>query len=294
MADKKISELTEVTTLSDTSLITAVDLTRAAGDENVKIQKSNLQTDLTPTLQEVITADPTATSKMFLNESSSSIEFQKFGGRIGSINHDTFGVYLRSEGFGRNTEYRNGQILVDGFNINIPQKVGSFSVIGGNYDASLNSPLLSNSDTFKSGVYFIVTVAGTVDFGAGNITFGVGDIVANDGIVWFKEVDNNQSTTETATYSATSTTVTTLDLDTFDSIYQILTTNTDIQWSNTPASGESFVKPLEVIGAFSLTFTTSTKVIGTYVDDGTTVNIITVNFANYPTVGLRTTVMITQ
>jgi len=97
---------------------------------------------------------------------------------------------------------------------------------------------------------------------------------------------------ETATYSATSTAVTTLDCDTFDSRYQILTVNTDIQWSNTPASGESFVKTLEVIGTFSLSFSTSTKIIGTYNDDGSTVNIITVNFANYPTVGLRTTVMI--
>ena len=251
-----------------------------------------------------------------------------------------------------------------------------------NYNASTNTPPLSNTDTFRKFVIYYVSVAGTQDFGAGNITFEVGDYVINNGSVWTKFIDNNQSgtqnlqevtdvgatttnntsiqgvltvgdgsdaiinlndgqngklaadgttfeivhdiaiqfdaplvtvnpptvdesvstkkyvddaisnRTETATYSATSTAVTTLDCDTFDSRYQILTVNTDIQWSNTPASGESFVKTLEVIGAFSLSFSTSTKIIGTYVDDGTTVNIITINFANYPTVGLRTTVMI--
>ena len=44
MANKKISELTAVVTLPDAALITAVDLTRAAGDQNVKIAKSDLIT----------------------------------------------------------------------------------------------------------------------------------------------------------------------------------------------------------------------------------------------------------
>lgn len=99
-----------------------------------------------------------------------------------------------------------------------------------------------------------------------------------------------------ATRSLTSTAITTLDLadkTTFgDSHYQVLTTNTDIQWSNTPDVGETEVRTLEVIGAFSLSFSTSTKVIGTYIDDGTTVNTITVNFANYSAAALRITVLI--
>jgi hypothetical protein len=102
-------------------------------------------------------------------------------------------------------------------------------------------------------------------------------------------------TPESATYSATSTAVTTLDLDVIgDSHRQLLTVNTDIQWSNIPTVGITSVRTLDVSGAFSLTFTTSTKVIGTYVDDGTTINLITVNFAFYPTEGLRITVLITQ
>lgn len=261
------------------------------------------------------------------------------------------------------------------------------------YNVSTNNLNLSDSDVEMDGFECVVEVAGTRDFGSGNIVLGVGDVLANNGSIYYKKVDNNQVGTtptiqevltegneitrntqvnfkglvsdavfsnnfgtlnlnasgleiesnttsskllfnadtigisaqndyssyttgttafdekiyaqrkyvddavaaagsETATYSATSTAVTTLDCDTFDSRYQILTVNTDIQWSNTPAIGESFVKTLEVIGAFSLSFSTSTKIIGTYNDDGSTVNIITVNFANYPTVGLRTTVMI--
>ena len=42
MADKKITELTEVSSLPDEALLTGVDTTRAAGDRNVSIQKSNL------------------------------------------------------------------------------------------------------------------------------------------------------------------------------------------------------------------------------------------------------------
>jgi len=42
MADKKVSQLTEVTTLPDNSKLYAVDLSRAEGDRDVQISKSNL------------------------------------------------------------------------------------------------------------------------------------------------------------------------------------------------------------------------------------------------------------
>lgn len=44
MADQKITELTKVTTLPDEAVFTAVDSTRAAGDQNVKIETSDLRT----------------------------------------------------------------------------------------------------------------------------------------------------------------------------------------------------------------------------------------------------------
>jgi hypothetical protein len=95
-------------------------------------------------------------------------------------------------------------------------------------------------------------------------------------------------------YNATTTGTVNLDCATFDSWYRILTGNTDFTFSNTPASGETFVKTLEIIttAGETLDFSTADVVIGTFVNDDTTVNIITINFANYPTVGLRVTVMI--
>jgi len=56
----------------------------------------------------------------------------------------------------------------------------------GNWDASTNTPTLANTDTDKQGNTYRVSVAGTVDFGAGNITFAVGDWVYNTGTVWEK------------------------------------------------------------------------------------------------------------
>lgn len=56
----------------------------------------------------------------------------------------------------------------------------------GTWDASTNTPTLDNSDTGVEGALYRVTVAGTVDFGAGNITFDIGDSVVNNGTIWDK------------------------------------------------------------------------------------------------------------
>lgn len=102
--------------------------------------------------------------------------------------------------------------------------------------------------------------------------------------------------TQIALYSATTTGTVTLDCATFDSWYRILTGNTDFQFSNTPPTGETFVKNLQVIttAGESLTFTTANQVIGTFVNDDTTLNLITISFANYPTVGLYISVVISS
>ena len=100
--------------------------------------------------------------------------------------------------------------------------------------------------------------------------------------------------TQRALYSATTTGTVALDCSTFDSWYRILTGNTAFTFTSTPASGTTFVRTLEVIttAGESLTFPTADNVIGTFVNDDTTVNLITINFANYPTLGLRITVVI--
>lgn len=56
----------------------------------------------------------------------------------------------------------------------------------GTWDASTNTPTLSNTDTGVTGHVYRVNVGGTVDFGAGPITFTAGDAVANNGTIWEK------------------------------------------------------------------------------------------------------------
>lgn len=66
----------------------------------------------------------------------------------------------------------------------------TFSVFGGAWDATANT--FANTDTGKAGAEWLVTVAGSVDFGAGSIDFNVGDILSNDGSVYYKKVNNGQ------------------------------------------------------------------------------------------------------
>ncbi len=59
-------------------------------------------------------------------------------------------------------------------------------VYKGTYNASTNTPTLSNTDTGVTGFLYQVAVAGTQNFGAGPITFEVGDKVVNNGSIWEK------------------------------------------------------------------------------------------------------------
>lgn len=56
----------------------------------------------------------------------------------------------------------------------------------GTWDASTNTPTLSNTDTGVENFWYRANVAGTVDFGAGPITFAIGDKVVNNGTIWEK------------------------------------------------------------------------------------------------------------
>ena len=53
----------------------------------------------------------------------------------------------------------------------------------GNYNASTNTPTLTNG-TASAGDVYLVSVAGTRNFGAGSITFIVGDWVVYSGTIW--------------------------------------------------------------------------------------------------------------
>ena len=64
---------------------------------------------------------------------------------------------------------------------------GSGTYISG-WDASTNTPTLLNSTIEPAGDWYNVTVAGTVNFGAGNITFAVNDRCYSNGTTYQKGV----------------------------------------------------------------------------------------------------------
>ncbi len=66
----------------------------------------------------------------------------------------------------------------------------------GDWNASTNTPTLANTDTDKKGTVYRVTVAGTVDFGAGNVTFAVGDWCYNNGSEWGQSDEQTISDTD--------------------------------------------------------------------------------------------------
>lgn len=58
----------------------------------------------------------------------------------------------------------------------------------GSWNATTNTPSLSNGSGV-AGNYYVVSVAGTRNFGAGAIAFNVGDIVRYNGTLWEKQVN---------------------------------------------------------------------------------------------------------
>ena len=247
----------------------------------------------TQTWEETLVENATATTKPLMTGGASVGDGASAVIEFNDGNATTF-VFSTSAGLNL---FHDDEITMSQ-GINIPKTISSILDNKGDYDADTNTPTLSNLTAVVSkGIEYTVSVAGTQDFGDGDIIFSIGDVIASNGVTWYKKVDNNQSGgSEIALYSATTTGTVTLDCSTFDSWYRILTGNTDFQFSNTPASGETFVKTLEIIttAGETLTFSTADKVTGTLTSDNTTVNLININLANYPTLGLRITVNITQ
>ena len=129
------------------------------------------------------------------------------------------------------------------------------------------------------------------------------EVEVYDGVKWLnRKTDLPGATTPleeringTALYNATMTGTVNLDLSTFTAYYGILTGNTDITVTNTPATGFSFVRSLKIESdtTESLTLPVGWEVIGTYEADGS-VNDLQIEFSNFPTVGLTVTVYINQ
>ena len=91
----------------------------------------------------------------------------------------------------------------------------------------------------------------------------------------------------TSIYNATFTGTENLDLSTFTALRAVLTGNTTLTASNTPASGESFVRSLTISSTASetLTLPVSWNVFGTY-QANTNLHDIQIEFSNFPTEGL--------
>lgn len=103
--------------------------------------------------------------------------------------------------------------------------------------------------------------------------------------------DLTQTTAENLTMTGT----VDLDLATFDSFEGLLTGNTTITVSNTPASGQTFVKNLRIsgdTGTETLTLPVGWTIYGEYKLD--MINKLTVEFANFATVGLKVDCFINQ
>jgi len=95
------------------------------------------------------------------------------------------------------------------FRIKVTDVVGSNFKQG--YDIITDIPSLENGTGTLNSEY-VLTTAGTRDFGDGNITFGIDDIIAYNGTVWYKKVDNNQGSSLTdSTFGAFSNGLTTED-----------------------------------------------------------------------------------
>ena len=89
------------------------------------------------------------------------------------------------------TTTQKGGVIVDGTTITITaqgvisaQLTGAITFQGG-WSAATNFPTLANGSG-TNGQEYIVTAAGTVNFGAGNVTFAVGDNVIYNGTTWIK------------------------------------------------------------------------------------------------------------
>ncbi|HMZ92935.1 MAG TPA: hypothetical protein PLD56_00290 [Chitinophagales bacterium] len=85
----------------------------------------------------------------------------------------------------------NGVATLDGATrVPLAQIPTSVFINAGTWNASTNTPTLANG-TGTSGYFYVVSVAGTVNFGAGNITFAVGDWVYYNGSIWQKSINSN-------------------------------------------------------------------------------------------------------
>ena len=259
MTDKKITELTLVSSLPDTAKIYAVDEARAVGDQSVQIDKSDLLAGSgggTPTIQQVLTEG---------NEISSpnTLIFNGAFGSVSTLKQGTAGLEINGD---QGVSVRNALLSND---IKFtPNDEGIYAV--------------QSYDAYTTGVpatdRLIYTQRGYVDDAVSGIT-----------------TPTEEEVIGTALENATMTGTVNLDLSTFSYFKGILTGVTTITVTNTPAVNKSFVRNAKINSATteSITLPVTWDVIGSYVADGTD-NYFTIIFSNLTTTGENVTCYINQ
>lgn len=108
-------------------------------------------------------------------------------------------------------------------------------------------------------------------------------------------IPNEEEIVGTALYNATTTGAVDIPCSTFVSWNRILTGNTTFTFTETPESGKSFTRFMNVKSstAETLAFANADYIVGEYINDGNP-NFITIELSNYPTAGLEITVFINQ
>ena len=116
MADKKITELSSVSTLPDDAVFTAVDSTRSAGDQNVQISKADLAADIGGGITEITNNVITfKTLKSWVNSTLSSLTVDLTGSVEGARTVTKFNSSIDPDftGLSSGIDYVNGSWVAD-------------------------------------------------------------------------------------------------------------------------------------------------------------------------------------
>lgn len=118
-------------------------------------------------------------------------------------------------------------------------------VFKGLWNASTNSPKLSNS-TGAKGDFYICSVAGTQNLGSGNITFSENDTVIHDGTVWHRVASSSTRTELLNIIGNSSETKTGLMTpESFNKLKNIESgaeVNVQADWTQTNTASDSYIK----------------------------------------------------
>lgn len=107
---------------------------------------------------------------------------------IGTNTHAQIDTFMASKG------NANGLATLDsGGKIPTTQLPNSIMEYMGTWDASTNTPTLTDGTAANAGNVYRCTVAGTVDFGSGDITFGVGDYAVCNHLGTWEKSDTTDS-----------------------------------------------------------------------------------------------------